>query len=404
VGNERPLADDVPRTGGGDVSHPSRWAGLDGLRALAVVLVMAYHLNLHTPSGLVGVDVFFVISGFLITSLLLNERDRMGAVSLRNFWMRRALRLFPALACAIVLALVLSLLSPPSLRQQTLAGLPWVLSYVGNWAGVFGVHLGLLGHTWSLAVEEQFYLLWPLVCITWIGRKHLRTIASAVVGMLAALDCLYLVVAMSHFSDQQAYYRTDTHCMGLLAGSALALWAGRAERAPVMTYSNARCLRIAAVAALVALFAVVEMYPHSENQFASTMIASSLAAVVLVARLALSPGGVLTTIFSAAPLVWLGRRSYAIYLYSCPLALLFVNTDHFHGFKLLFAELGCIATTIVLAALSYRWVEAPFLRRKDRLTTRSASDEGLGTKKIPEGAPAPVRLADERVQDTWSGA
>jgi len=140
-----------------------RWSGLDGLRALAVLVVVASHFQLHSNGGIVGVDVFFVISGFLITSLLLEERRMTGGISFRNFWGRRALRLFPALACAIVFALLVSLAISPSVRHQTVVAVPAVILYVGNWFFVFGTDhsLGLLGPTWSLAIEEQFYLVWP---------------------------------------------------------------------------------------------------------------------------------------------------------------------------------------------------------------------------------------------------
>src|SRR5215469_7365607 len=130
-----------------------RWAGLDGLRAAAIAAVLGTHFGFFGPIAVIGVDLFFVISGFLITSLLLRERDSSGSVALWAFWTRRALRLLPALACAMVFACVMALMASPALRHETMTGLPWVPFYLGNWYMAAGGHgLGLLAHTWSLSI------------------------------------------------------------------------------------------------------------------------------------------------------------------------------------------------------------------------------------------------------------
>src|SRR6185437_8555828 len=187
----------IERSGQGNTDKSTaRWPALDGLRAVAVAAVVGFHYGVVAP-GWVGVDVFFVISGFLITTLLLEESEGHGRISLRRFWGRRALRLGPALLCAIVVALALSLLCTSATRHDTVTGVPWVLLYSGNWVRAMGPNtLGLLGHTWSLAIEEQFYFLWPLVCVAVVARSRNLTKAAVVVGGLALATALYLMFAM----------------------------------------------------------------------------------------------------------------------------------------------------------------------------------------------------------------
>ena len=192
---------------------------------MAVAVVVGYHFGIVPPGGVVGVDLFFVISGFLITTLLIEEAHRFDRISLRRFWARRVLRLGPALLCAIVLALTLSLLCTSAARHDTVTGLPWVLLYSGNWIRAMGINtLGLLGHTWSLAIEEQFYLLWPFVCVVLVAKVRNVRVASLVLSGIAMIDAAYLVFAFNHWGSLRAYYGTDTHAVGLLAGSALRRW------------------------------------------------------------------------------------------------------------------------------------------------------------------------------------
>lgn len=345
-----------------------RWSALDGLRALAVAIVVAYHFGVFPPGGALGVDLFFVISGFLITSLLVRERDRSGHISVAHFWVRRALRLFPALACAVALAFVVALVSTEVVRHDTLIGLPWVLLYSGNWARAFDANpntLGILGHTWSLAVEEQFYLVWPLVCIAWIARTTRRNRAAGVMAALAALDCLYLIFAMNAWGALRGYYGTDTHAMGLLAGSALALavsdrtqGAGDSQKDGVW--------RVAGAAGLVAFVMVAVMHTRSQSQSALMITAATFASVLLVASVSLAPARNLGRFFSADPARWIGQRSYGIYLYHVPILGVFVVYCHWQGLPRDGAIALCIAVVVLLADLSYRFVESPFLRLKAR--------------------------------------
>ena len=345
-----------------------RWAGLDGLRAVAIVAVLGTHFGFLGPIAVIGVDLFFVISGFLITSLLLRERDSTGSLAVGAFWTRRALRLLPALACAMVFAGVVALMATPALRHQTMTGLPWVTFYLGNWhmAAQGGQGLGLLAHTWSLSIEEQFYLLWPLI-VTLVAYRTIRSryAMAIVLGVLAVADMAYFLWAMNHWSG--AYYRTDTHAMGLLAGCALAFLVNHDGRVLVLDGDWARRAQMAATAALV-IFAVLCI---SQRGRSIMMVGGTLASLVLVTGIVLVPTGTLTRLLSNRGPVWIGRRSYGIYLYHFPLVLVFVQSHLFHGIEHTGVVAICIAASFLLAAASYRWVELPFLRRKPRAANGS---------------------------------
>jgi peptidoglycan/LPS O-acetylase OafA/YrhL len=366
---------------------PGRWPGLDGLRALAVAAVVGFHFGV-LPPGWVGVDIFFVISGYLITTLLLEESQRLGRISLRRFWARRALRLGPALLCAIALALTLSLLCTSATRHDTLSGLPWVLLYSGNWARAMGpTSLGLLGHTWSLAIEEQFYLLWPLVCVAIVARSRNLTKAAAVVCGLALADAVYLMFAMKHWGSLRAYYGTDTHAVGLLAGSALALGILSRKRAERGGESRQRYFAPLTVVLLVVFVSILALYSNAQTETALLLIAATLASVVLVAHLVLKPIGGVAALFSSSSATWLGKRSYGIYLYHLPIAMLFLERCHLRGAPRAAVLCGCLLFTVLLAGVSYRWVETPFLRRKESFAATSAHQSSM---------PAPVLLTHSR--------
>jgi peptidoglycan/LPS O-acetylase OafA/YrhL len=347
-----------------------RWAGLDGLRALAVGVVVACHFGLHANGGFVGVDVFFVISGFLITSLLLDEREKTGRISFRNFWARRALRLFPALGCAIAFALLMSIAAFPHERHLTVTAVPAVLLYLGNWWIAFGPgghSLGLLDHCWSLAVEEQFYILWPLLAAAWMAQTRNRGRASIIVGALSIADCAWAVFASRTLNISYGYFRSDTHAMGLLAGSALALFV-LSKRDIELSKKTAALLRIAAAVAVATILGITLVVRQSMSTQGIASIVATLASTVLVTQLVLAPSGLLTNIFEHPIVTWFGRRSYGIYLFNYPLAVVLLQHAQKHNLhRLELTTLGVFAT-IAISAASYRWVEQPFLRRKARFT------------------------------------
>lgn len=374
-----------------------RWPALDGLRAIAVAAVVGFHFGIVSP-GWVGVDLFFVISGFLITTLLLEEAQRLGRISLRRFWARRALRLGPALLCAIAFALILSLLCTSAARHDTVTGLPWVLFYSGNWIRALEPNtLGLLGHTWSLAIEEQFYFLWPLVCIALVARARDLTKAATVVSGLALADAVYLMFATDHWGQLRGYYGTDTHAVGLLAGSALALGILSGKSAPRNKGSWQRSIGPLALVSALAFFCICALYSSSQTKGALVIIAATMASVVLVARLVLKPVGRAAALFSWPPATWLGKRSYGIYLYHLPIAFVFLERCHLRGVPRAATLSGCVLLTVLVAGASYRWVETPFLRRKERFASTPAQQPPVLAAALPSqsgeskaSAPQPV--------------
>jgi peptidoglycan/LPS O-acetylase OafA/YrhL len=351
-----------------------RWRGLDGLRAFAVLLVLACHFGFHAQGGIVGVDVFFVLSGFLITSLLLKERDKTGGISFRAFWVRRAYRLFPALVCAIVFAVVLSRWVSPSERHQTLIAVPPVLLYVGNWWAVFGPghSLGLLSPDWSLAVEEQFYVVWPLVAAVWLARTADRGRAALIIGVLAILDVVWLVTASLVLNLNNVYMRTDTHAMGLLAGSALALLLAR-PKSLTLTPRYAKALQGLGVVAVLAICGVTLIMRQTPASEAMAITVGTAAAALLLVGMLLVPTGWLANLFEIRVAKWIGVRSYGIYLFNYPISVILLTRLHTHNTTRLALSTIGILISIAVAAASYKWVEQPFLARKARYTAARAA-------------------------------
>lgn len=341
--------------------------GLDGLRALAVVAVLAYHGGVASfGGGFLGVEVFLVISGYLITSLLLAERETTGTVQLGAFWWRRARRLLPAV---LVLLGVVSLVSVVFLPGEV-AGLRGdvvsSLFYVQNWHQIFAEQsyfeaVGrppLLRHLWSLAVEEQFYLFWPIVFalgIRYLGRRRL------LVGVLAGAVGSLLLMALlfdAGGDPTRVYYGTDTRASGLLVGVALAMvwppWRMRAEvgaRASVVLDGVGAA---ALVALLLAMLGFAERSPLLYRGGFGLVDVATAVVIVVVAH----PAARLGTVLGVAPLRWVGLRSYGIYLWHWPVFVLTrpgVDVD-WSGWVVTAVRLGL---TLALAELSYRYVEMP---------------------------------------------
>jgi peptidoglycan/LPS O-acetylase OafA/YrhL len=344
--------------------------GVDGLRAVAVAAVVIYHIGASwLPGGFLGVDVFLVISGYLITSLLLAERRATGTIDLVRFWIRRARRLLPALFVMIALVLAYMVIfhhdEVGRLRGATLAA----IGYVGNWYFVFAdqPYFDQFGrpsvflHLWSLAVEEQFYLLWPPIMaagIAWFGRRRL------LIGVLAGIagSTILAWVLYEPFTDpSRIYYGTDTRAVCLLAGVALAfIWpASRlrplAERRPRIVLESAGI-----AGALLMALALARLGELDGALYQGGFLWVALATAVVVA-VAAHPSSLLGRALGVAPMVWIGLRSYGIYLWHWPIIMLTRPDEDIplDGAALATLQIGL---TIGIAALSYRYVETPIRR------------------------------------------
>ncbi|MFC5175693.1 acyltransferase family protein [Nocardioides taihuensis] len=277
---------------------------LDGCRAIAVSLVVGYHADWLIPGGYLGVDVFFALSGFLITTLLLAEHDRTGGIALRSFWWRRGRRLMPALLVLVAVTWMVERNSSAALRTVT---------YTSNVAAATGSDLGSLGHTWSLALEEQFYLLWPLLLVILLYRRPQRL---EIAGFLVVAAAALYVWAGHLFLTfgQGTYFRPESRAATLMLGCALAFISSTGPgRAAV-----ARCglpLGVAGVVVLGLLAATVPP-PSLSAPAASAVLfpVAGVAAAALVASLAMGEH-VLTRAAAVPALVWVGQISYSIYLW-----------------------------------------------------------------------------------------
>lgn len=337
---------------------------LDGLRGVAVLMVLALHASFSwARGGGLGVDLFFVLSGFLITSLLRQEWERRGKIDLRAFYARRALRLIPALTLLLIVYLAYVVVVRPygigsGLRVAGIAAL-----YLSNWVfALSSKQLDVLSHTWSLSIEEHFYLVWPLVLIGFLRRADRRATLFAVGGVILLVTVgrhlLWAGGVPMRFLLNSTFTRMDALLMGCLA--ALAMGWGYLPRSPVML----RGLRWSAwVGAAVLAFMFARVSTDQEYPFFLLVrfTAVPLLAVTLILHLAQRDGAVLGRMFSVAPLVQIGRVSYGIYLWHYPVFMLFRLPGQF--WLDLALKLG-LTTLLVLA--SYHWVEQPFLRLKKR--------------------------------------
>jgi peptidoglycan/LPS O-acetylase OafA/YrhL/lysophospholipase L1-like esterase len=344
--------------------------GIDALRALAVLAVFGYHAGLDwVPGGFLGVDVFFVISGYLITSLLLREFRTTDHIELGRFWLRRARRLLPAVGVLIAVAMIVSAIAEPDRIGQIRGDALSSLFYFANWHFIF-THTSyfeqfgrpsLFTHLWSLSVEEQFYLFWPLIFAAGMklfGRR--RLLIGVLAGATGSVVLAWILFDPGHDASR-IYYGTDTHAVGLLAGVALALvWSPTELRThksfgplvgPILD-----ALGVIALGYLILSFVHVHDYDLAlwHGGYAWVAIATAL----LLAALA-HPAARLGGIIGRPALLWLGLRSYSFYLWHWPVLAMTrpgVDVSLPRGVLIPLQLIACL----VLADLSYRFVELPF--------------------------------------------
>ncbi|CAB5001284.1 MAG: acyltransferase family protein [Actinobacteria bacterium] len=349
--------------------------GLDGVRALAVIGVLLYHADLSwIPGGFLGVDVFFVLSGFLITSLILEEFDRSGRVDFRKFYLGRARRLLPALILVLVVVSLAAALVYQDAARQLASDVVASIFYVNNWWYIaadqsYFEFIGrppLLKHLWSLAVEEQFYLVWPAIAFLAM-RRFARKGVFAVAATLAILSTIWMLqLAVANgfpdFADpSRAYFGTDSHSMGLLIGAALAtFWRPGRMRRSLPTGASVIITAIGIAALLAVIWFFVFVGEFTPWLYRGGFLGLALIVATLIAA-ASHPGVGLGKAMGTQPWRYIGQRSYGLYLWHWPVFMatrpgLDLPLD---GVPLLILRLGL---TVGIAELSFRFVEMPIRR------------------------------------------
>jgi peptidoglycan/LPS O-acetylase OafA/YrhL len=338
----------------------TRAPGLDGVRAIAVLAVMGFHESLAKLSGgFLGVDVFFVLSGFLITDLLAAQRPR-----LRDFWIRRGRRLLPALAVMLLVVSAAATVIEPAGGSELRPTLLAAITYTSNWYQIlhhvsYFESLGPLPplqHLWSLAIEEQFYLVWPPV-LWFLIFRHNNTRTWVSITLLGALgSAVAMALLYSPANPSLVYYGTDTHASALLLGAALAL------ACPLSRLAGLRSWYLDAAGAaglLVLAWSCTHFTGTDPAVYPGGLLLAAIAAAALVA--AAASKGRLASVLGVAPLRWIGVRSYAMYLWHWPvIALTAALTGEAPGTHWLWVPTSCL--TVGLAAASWRFIESPILR------------------------------------------
>ena len=345
---------------------------LDGVRALAVGMVIIYHLDLGVVvGGFLGVDLFFVLSGFLITTLLLREFAAEGRIDLPHFWLRRARRLLPALFLLLAAIALWAFTASPFERDQLRGDILAALAYVANWRFIVEGQSYFaefstpspVRHLWSLAIEEQFYVVWPLICLVAFGlafraRRHL----GALVGVLAVAtvaSVAALALSFDEFDPSFAYYATHTRAHELLVGALVAVLVERRADVRALVTRFAVPLALGGMAVVLAFGALLsDVAPF---YYYGGSLVFSIGAAALIAGLALGPDRApLTRVLSLRPIVYLGAISYGLYLWHWPIVIwLSPERVGLDGWAL--AALR-VAATLAVSSASFFLVEQPIRR------------------------------------------
>ncbi|PJJ61833.1 acyltransferase family protein [Compostimonas suwonensis] len=380
-----------------------RYAGLDGLRALAVIAVVVYHLFPgFLPGGFIGVDVFFVVSGFLITSLLIDERVRTGRVALRSFWWRRFLRLVPAIGVLLLVCCTFAWV----VGGDVLVGLDWQVlgaaTFSYNWLAIAsdGSYFALTApelfrNLWSLAVEEQFYVLWPLALLLLLllrrdgGRRRSVITLIVVVGLAVASAAAMWLLYVPGTDATRVYFGTETHSFGLMLGAALALAhssqlprdPARARRLLPVIERWSPVIGIAALLGLVTFAAL--LHDTATFTYHGGLPIVSVLTVVLIWS-GIQSGRRLGRWLDVAPLRYLGERSYGLYLWHWPVFVIVAAVlPALPGTpRSVLVGVLTLVVFVPVAFLSYRYIERPIRR--------------LGFREAARRAMAPVRSARVR--------
>ena len=361
----------------------TRIGGLDGLRAVAVAAVVTYHLGYdRLPGGFLGVDLFFVISGFLITTLLLAELEKRGRIDLGAFYLRRARRLLPALLLVLAVTLVLVATVADDVARQTVRDTPAALLYASNWWAIAQdqsyfelVGRGnMLAHLWSLAVEEQFYLVWPAIllglCVAAprLGLRRRSLVRAVAIGGAVLSSIWMAVIAVGagmpiDADPTRVYFGADTHASSVLLGAALATsWQVLRFRRDVVPGARVVLGVLGGVGLALTAWLLLTVSEYTEWLYRGGFLVVGLVFVALVAA-ATHPASPLGPWLDVAPLRWVGERSYGIYLWHWPVFLVTrPGVDVPWSGPLV--DVARVGLVLGIAEISYRYVETT-VRRGD---------------------------------------
>jgi len=347
---------------------------LDGIRALSIALVILYHGGVPGfDGGFFGVDVFFGLSGFLITSLLIEETHLHGRINLPQFWRRRLKRLMPAIVVLLLGVNVISLfVQPPGLYSQLGADTASSLFFFANWHFIvsqfdYFQYFKLsspLGHMWSLSIEEQFYWVWPAF-LWFVLRRHVATwkLVALTISLGVASQALVLYQLAHHASISRIYYGSDTHLQGLVWGAVAAFLFARIRRDGGTSALVARLLAILSpIALVVILICSHTVGSHSSFLNNGAFVLVAICVSVLLLHLATSTTSMIARLFSWGPVIFFGQISFSLYLWHYPIFRFITrNTVDLAHYSLFAVR---VAVTIIVATISYFLIERPLRRSK----------------------------------------
>jgi peptidoglycan/LPS O-acetylase OafA/YrhL len=348
-------------------------ASIDGLRAIAVTAVVLYHLGISwIPGGFLGVDLFFVISGYVITRLILDSINQSSALDLRAFYAARLRRIYPAFIFMVVSTIIFIGVWAPEAIKRFLSDLPYALTGSINWLLVarhqdYFEAIGrppLLQHTWSLAVELQFYLIWPIILLTvlkYFGKKNIARIAL-LIAIISGVTLFLVSLQLDQSNAQQVshiYFGTDTHSLGLFLGSALAVsWIPQNLSADI----EKRAQDVIDAIGVIGLLGLIAAFLFIDESNASLYrIAFPLAGIFgcLVIISLVHPASRFAPLISSAPFKWVGQRSYGIYIWHWVIFQVTRPSVDLTG-QSWALYLARVLLVLALADISLRWVEIPF--------------------------------------------
>ena len=348
-------------------------SSIDGLRAIAVTAVVLYHLGISwIPGGFLGVDLFFVISGYVITRLILDSINQSSALDLRVFYAARIRRIFPGFIFMVICTIIFIGVWAPEAIKRFLSDLPYALTGTINWLLVarnqdYFETIGrppLLQHTWSLAVELQFYLIWPIILLTvlkYFGKKNIARIAL-IIAMISGTALFFVSLQLDQANAKQIshiYFGTDTHSLGLFLGAALAVsWIPQNLSANI----EKRAQDVIDAIGVVGLLGLISVFLFIDQSNASLYrIAFPLAGIFgcLVIISLVHPASRFAPLISTAPFRWIGQRSYGIYIWHWVIFQVTRPSVDLSG-QTWALYLARVLLVLALADISLRWVEIPF--------------------------------------------